>query len=243
MGHRRGGVGPGWTCDFRAVNQTVALAPAALVVLLSGRGTNLEAIIKACDAGLPAQIAAVISNQADALGLEKAQGAGIHTEVVVHRNFASRAAFDAALRENVDRFAPTLVVLAGFMRILTPGFVDHYAGRIINIHPSLLPEYPGLNTHRRALADGAARHGATVHFVTPALDGGPAIAQASVEILPGDDEERLAARVLAEEHVLLPTVIEWFVTGRLQLVDGSPLLDGKPIDVKQTPFARPSSAS
>jgi phosphoribosylglycinamide formyltransferase-1 len=188
-----------------------------IVVLISGRGSNLAALL-ATD--LPVTVAAVISNRDDARGLAIAQAHGIPGVVVAHRDFASRAAFDAALAAALDAFAPALVVLAGFMRILTPGFVRHYAGRLINIHPSLLPAFTGLDTHRRALEAGVKIHGCTVHFVTPELDHGPIIAQAAVPVLEDDNEESLAARVLVEEHRILPQAIRWFAEGRLVIADG-----------------------
>lgn len=193
----------------------------SVVVLISGRGSNLRAIL---DAGVP--VSAVISNRADAAGLALAAGRGVPTAVVEHRRFATREAFDVALAAEIDRYSPRLVVLAGFMRILTPGFVARYADRLINIHPSLLPEFPGLDTHARAIAAGARRHGCTVHFVTADLDYGPVIAQASVPVEPGDSPETLAARVLAEEHRLYPRAIRWFLDGRLSLENGKVRLEG-----------------
>lgn len=182
----------------------------SVVVLISGRGSNMQAIL---DAGI--QVSAVISNKADAAGLAMAARHGVATGVVEHRRFATREAFEAALAAEIDRYAPRLVALAGFMRVLTPGFVARYAGRLINIHPSLLPEFPGLDTHARALATGAKRHGCTVHFVTTELDHGPIIAQASVPVLPGDTPDTLAARVLQQEHQLYPRAIRWFLGGEL----------------------------
>lgn len=195
-----------------------------IVVLISGRGSNLSAIL---EADLPVNIAAVISNRADARGLGIAQAHGIPREVVSHRGFASREAFDAALAAAIDRHAPALVVLAGFLRILTPGFVQRYAGRLINVHPSLLPAFTGLDTHRQALAAGVKVHGCTVHFVTPQLDHGPIIAQAAVPVLENDDEDTLAARVLAEEHRILPRAIRWFAEGRLVIAGGRVRVDGE----------------
>jgi phosphoribosylglycinamide formyltransferase-1 len=201
----------------------------SVVVLISGRGSNLQAIL---DAGIP--VAAVISNRADAPGLALAAGHGIATAVVEHGRYATREEFEAALAAEIDRHAPRLVALAGFMRVLTPGFVARYAGRLVNIHPSLLPEFPGLDTHARALAAGATRHGCTVHFVTERLDHGPIIAQAAVPILPGDSAQALAARVLEQEHRLYPRAIRWFLDGLLEVEDGkvrvkashAPLVDG-----------------
>jgi phosphoribosylglycinamide formyltransferase-1 len=168
----------------------------------------------------PARIAAVISNKADAGGLAFAQSHGIATAVVANKDFASREQFDAALQQEIDRFAPDLVVLAGFMRILTPRFVAHYAGRLLNIHPSLLPLFPGLHTHQQALDAGETVHGATVHFVTAELDHGPVVAQASVPVLPDDTEDTLAARVLVQEHQLYPRAIRLFIEDRLSITDG-----------------------
>jgi phosphoribosylglycinamide formyltransferase-1 len=186
-----------------------------LVVLISGRGSNLRALL---DAGLP--VSAVISNRADAEGLALAAARGVATRVVEHRGHATREAFDAALALEIDRFAPRLVALAGFMRILTPGFVARYHARLLNIHPSLLPAFPGLDTHRRALAAGVKVHGCTVHFVTAELDHGPIVVQAAVPVLADDDAASLAARVLQQEHVVYPRAVRWFLDGRLQLGDG-----------------------
>jgi len=182
----------------------------SVVVLISGRGSNMQALL---EAGIP--VSAVISNVAGAAGLAVAARRGVATGVVEHRRFATREAFDAALAAEIDRHAPRLVALAGFLRVLTPAFVAHYAGRLVNIHPSLLPEFPGLDTHGRALAAGAKRHGCTVHFVTAELDHGPIIAQASVPVLPGDTPATLAARVLQQEHQLYPRAIRWFLDGEL----------------------------
>lgn len=192
-----------------------------IVILISGRGSNMEALIAARDAGaLPVEIVAVISNRPDAKGLETASRAGIATRIVDHKGFAGREAFDAALAECIDGFAPDLVVLAGFMRILTEGFVSHYDGRLMNIHPSLLPAFPGLHTHQKAIDEGVRIHGCTVHFVTPALDHGPVVIQAAVPVLDGDDEAALAARVLRQEHRVYPLAVRWFAEGKLSLVDG-----------------------
>jgi phosphoribosylglycinamide formyltransferase-1 len=189
----------------------------SIVILISGRGSNMRALI---DAELPATVAAVISNRADAQGLQYAASRGIPTVVVEHRDYPSREAFDAALSAAIDRFHPALVVLAGFLRVLTTNFVEHYEGRMINIHPSLLPAFPGLHTHRRALEAHATRHGCSVHFVTPELDHGPIIAQAEVPVLPDDDEDTLAARVLQQEHVIYPQAVRDFLQGRLAMKDG-----------------------
>ena len=184
------------------------------VVLVSGRGSNLRAI---AEARTGIELRAVLSNRPDAVGLDYARGKGIATEVVDHKNFATREAFDARLAEAVERSGAQLVLLAGFMRIFTPGFIDRFAGRILNIHPSLLPAFPGLHTHRQALAAGVKVHGCTVHVVTSTLDGGPIVAQAAVPVLASDDEDTLAARVLAQEHKLYPQVVRWFVEDRVQL--------------------------
>ena len=185
-----------------------------IVILISGRGSNMEAILKA---GVPAKIAAVISNDPAAGGLATAAGHGVQTAVVDHRRFADRAAFDQALAAAIDGFHPDLVVLAGFMRILGEAFVARYAGRMINIHPSLLPAFPGLHTHRRALEAGVRVHGCTAHFVTPMLDHGPIIIQAAVPVLDADSEDALAARVLREEHRIYPQAVRWFCEDRLTL--------------------------
>lgn len=190
----------------------------SIVILISGRGSNMEAIVRAAQAERwPARIAAVISNRADASGLEFAARHGIATAVIANRDYPTRDLFDAALRDCIDAFAPDLVVLAGFMRILTAPFVDHYQGRMLNIHPSLLPSFPGLATHRQALAAGVKLHGATVHFVTPDLDHGPIVAQAAVPVLEEDSEETLAQRVLEQEHAIYPRAVRWFIDGRLTL--------------------------
>ena len=198
------------------------------VILISGRGSNMEALIAARAAGtLPVDIAAVISNRPDAAGLATAATAGIAVRCIDHKACAGRDAFDAALAACIDSFAPDLVVLAGFMRILSDGFVHHYAGRLMNIHPSLLPAFPGLHTHRRALEEGVRIHGCTVHFVTPTLDHGPVIIQAAVPVLDGDDEETLAARVLRQEHRIYPQAVRWFAEGRLRLADDRVRLAGE----------------
>ncbi|GAB2852793.1 phosphoribosylglycinamide formyltransferase [Pseudoduganella ginsengisoli] len=197
-----------------------------IVILISGRGSNMEAVVRAAQAEQwPAKIAAVISNRADAGGLQFAASHGIATAVVSNKAYPSREAFDAALQAEIDRFEPDLVVLAGFMRILTPGFVDHYEGRMLNIHPSLLPLFPGLHTHEQALAAGVKEHGATVHFVTAQLDHGPMVGQAKVDVLEGDTPDTLAARVLVQEHQLYPRCIRWFVEDRLTIADGKVVID------------------
>jgi len=198
------------------------------VILISGRGSNMEALIAARDGGaLPVDIAAVISNRPGAAGLATAAAAGIAACCIDHKAFAGREAFDAALADCIDGFAPDLVVLAGFMRILGDEFVRRYAGRLMNIHPSLLPAFPGLHTHRRALAEGVRIHGCTVHFVTPALDHGPVIIQAAVPVLDGDDEATLAARVLRQEHRIYPQAVRWFAEGRLRLAGDHVRLAGE----------------
>jgi phosphoribosylglycinamide formyltransferase 1 len=193
-----------------------------LVILISGRGSNMEAIVRACaheawPARFGANIAAVIANRPDAAGLAFAASNGIATAVVDHRQYPDRASFDAALAQVIDGYAPDLVVLAGFMRVLTESFVAHYSGRMLNIHPSLLPMFPGLKTHQQALDAGCRVHGATVHFVTPTLDHGPIVAQAVVPVRAGDDAAALAARVLETEHVMYPRAVRWFVEGRVAL--------------------------
>ena len=185
-----------------------------IVILISGRGSNMEALLKA---RLPAEIVAVISNEPAAKGLATAQAQGIATAVVPHRAFADRAAFDAALAAEMDRHQPDWIVLAGFMRVLTEPFVARYLGRMVNIHPSLLPSFPGLHTHQRALDAGVRIHGCTVHFVTSGLDSGPIIIQAAVPVLPGDTEDSLAARVLAQEHRIYPQAVRWLCAAQVQL--------------------------
>ena len=181
----------------------------------------MQAIVRAAKSEQwPSRIAAVISNRADAEGLVFAAEQGIPTAVVVSKEYPTRDAFDAALRVAIDRFSPDLVVLAGFMRILTPAFVEHYAGRMLNIHPSLLPSFPGLATHRQALDAGVKVHGATVHFVTAELDHGPIVDQAVIPVMPGDDEHAIADRVLVQEHVIYPRAVRWFVEGRLRIENG-----------------------
>ena len=191
-----------------------------ITVLISGRGSNLAALIEAANAGtIDGAVTHVISNRPEAGGLAHAQRNGIATTLVDHRAFATRDEFDAALADAIDASEPELIVLAGFMRILGAAFVQRYAGRMLNIHPSLLPAYPGTGTHGRALADRATRHGCTVHLVTPDVDGGPIVAQSEVPVLSGDDPTTLAARVLDAEHRLLPQVVGWFCAGRID-VDG-----------------------
>jgi phosphoribosylglycinamide formyltransferase-1 len=198
-----------------------------IVILISGRGSNMQAILEAVKAQtIPADVRAVISSNPGAEGLRLAQARGIPTQVVPHRDYTTREAFDAALQSAIDAYDPQLVVLAGFMRILTPAFIRHYDGHLINIHPSLLPQFPGLNTHQRALDAGARQHGATVHFVIPEVDSGPVIIQATVPVLANDTAETLAARVLEQEHRIFPLAVKWFVERRLSVRDGRVLLDG-----------------
>ena len=212
-------------------------SPLALVVLISGNGSNLQAIIDAIkEQGLRAEVRAVISNNSDAYGLSRARNAGIAAEVLDHRNFPSREAYDQELQLLIDRYQPDLVVLAGFMRILTEEFVNHYHGRMLNIHPSLLPKYQGLNTHQRVLEAGDNVHGVSVHFVTPELDGGPVILQAEVPVHPGDSPDDLAQRVHQQEHVIYPLVIRWFIEKRLVLEGETVRLDGKPMSWEQRQY-------
>ena len=199
-----------------------------VVVLLSGTGSNLQALIDSNDIkDSPANIRAVISNRADAYGLQRAQDAGIDTRVLDHTAFEGREAFDAALIEVIDEFKPQLVVLAGFMRILSADFVRHYQGRLLNIHPSLLPKYKGLHTHQRALEAGDGEHGCSVHFVTEELDGGPLVVQAVIPVEPDDSPHSLAQRVHAQEHRIYPLAVRWFAEGRLSLDEQGALLDGQ----------------
>jgi phosphoribosylglycinamide formyltransferase-1 len=194
-----------------------------IVILISGRGSNMEALVRA---SLPAKVAAVISNRADAAGLKFAAQTGIPTQVVDDRGFPSREAFDAALAAAVDAHSPDLVALAGFMRVLGGDFVRRYSGRLVNIHPSLLPAFPGLHTHRRALEEGVKLHGCTVHFVTPQVDHGPIIVQAGVPVRPDDTEESLAARVLRQEHRVYPLAAHWFLESRLVVRNGVVRVEG-----------------
>jgi phosphoribosylglycinamide formyltransferase-1 len=215
-----------------------------IVVLISGGGSNLQAIMDACGKGaIDGEVVAVISNRADAYGLQRARRAGIPTEVLDHRDFEDRESFDRALAQRIDHYRPELVALAGFMRILTPGFVRHYAGRMLNIHPSLLPHFQGLHTHQRAIEAGHAMHGASIHFVTEELDGGPVVLQAEVPVMPDDDEQALAARVLKQEHRIYPTVIQWFAEGRLEMdPEQGVILDHEPLrEPIRWPAATPQS--
>ncbi|VXC67688.1 phosphoribosylglycinamide formyltransferase 1 [Pseudomonas sp. 8Z] len=201
-----------------------------VVVLISGSGSNLQALIDSCaHDDNPARIVAVISNRDDAYGLQRAQQAGIASRVLDHKPYAGREAFDAALIETIDAHQPDLVVLAGFMRILSPGFVKHYNGRLINIHPSLLPRHKGLHTHQRALEAGDHEHGCSVHFVTEELDGGPLVVQAVLPITPADTPEHLADRVHLLEHRIYPLAVRWFAEGRLRLSAQGAMLDGQPL--------------
>ena len=199
-----------------------------VVVLLSGTGSNLQALIDSDDVkASPANIRAVISNRADAYGLQRAKDAGIDTRVLDHKAFEGREAFDAALIEVIDEFKPQLVVLAGFMRILSADFVRHYQGRLLNIHPSLLPKYKGLHTHQRALEAGDREHGCSVHFVTEELDGGPLVVQAVIPVESDDSPHSLAQRVHTQEHRIYPLAVRWFAEGRLSLDEQGALLDGQ----------------
>ena len=196
-----------------------------IVILISGRGSNMEAILEtARRENWNSPVVAVISNRPDAKGLETAARYGVATSVVASSSFPDRASFDAALQREIDHYSPDLVILAGFMRILTPDFVAHYAGRMLNIHPSLLPSFTGLDTHARAIASGVRFHGATVHFVTAELDVGPIVEQAVVPVLPDDRPETLAARVLEQEHLIYPRAVRHFVDGRLRIVQGRVVL-------------------
>jgi phosphoribosylglycinamide formyltransferase-1 len=205
----------------------------SVVCLISGRGSNLEAILRTArhqgwEAGAGIRVAGVVSNRGEAMGLQVARAFGVPAHVLPHAAYPRREAFDAALSQLIDGYAPALVVLAGFMRVLSPGFVARFRGRLLNIHPSLLPAFPGLDTHRRALAAGVRLHGATVHFVTDQLDGGPIVAQAAVRVWPGDTEAALAARVLEQEHLLLPRCVRWFGEGRLRLEGERVVTEGIP---------------
>lgn len=218
-----------------------------IVVLISGSGSNLQAIIDACQLGrLKAEIVAVLSNKADAFGLQRAQQAGIATASLAIGDYADREAFDQALLQQIDSYQPDLVVLAGYMRILSAPFVSHYRGRLLNIHPSLLPKYPGLHTHRRAIENGDSHHGASVHFVTEQLDGGPVILQAAIPVLPQDTEQDLAKRLLGKEHLIYPQVIQWWVEGRVALRGDQAWFDGEllgPAGAESTPDSVDSECS
>ena len=208
-----------------------------IAILISGRGSNMQAFIDACEAGeLEADIALVLSNKPEAAGLTRAREAGIATACINHQEYDSREAFDAALVTCLQDYDVDLVILAGFMRILTPVFIDPFAGRLLNIHPSLLPKYPGLNTHQRALDAGDTMAGVTVHFVTAELDGGPPVIQARVPIQPEDDADSLAARIIVQEHVIYPIAARWFLQGRLKLQNNGATLDGHPIPETGIPY-------
>jgi phosphoribosylglycinamide formyltransferase-1 len=216
-------------------SSTTETPPARLAILISGGGSNMVAIAQACRTGqIPAQVVIVIADTAAAAGIERARQLGLATRIVDRRGFLrdgspDRAAFEAALAAAIADSGADCVILAGFMRVLSASFVTHYSGRMLNIHPSLLPHHKGLDTHARVLAAGDTEHGASVHFVTPELDGGPLVAQAVVPVLPGDEVASLSGRVHAQEHKLYPMVIEWLTRGRLRWNGGTPLLDGTPL--------------
>jgi phosphoribosylglycinamide formyltransferase 1 len=217
------------------------MTPLPIAILISGRGTNMRVIAEQAAAGsLPVDIRVVVSDQPAAEGLRTAAAMNIATRVLVPRGFADRASYDEALVQLLAQYEPKLVVLAGFMRILTPRFIGAFAGRILNVHPSLLPDYRGLHTHRRVLEAGEKVHGVSVHFVTEELDGGPVIAQIEVPVMPGDSETTLSARVQRGEHRIYPQTIDWFARGRLLLKDGRAWLDGKPLD---RPLREPAPAA
>lgn len=216
------------------------MSPKRIVVLISGSGSNLQAILdQTLDGSINGQIAAVICNRPDAFGLTRAQRAGVEARLLDHKAFESRETFDQAMIELIDSYAPDLVVLAGFMRILTPEFVRHYQGRLFNIHPSLLPKYKGLHTHQRALEAGDNEHGCTVHFVTEELDGGPLVVQARTDISAEDTADSLQQRVHALEHLIYPLAVEWFCADRLKLTAEGVLLDGESVGAQGYPFTAP----
>lgn len=203
------------------------IAPRRIVVLISGNGSNLQALIEAqAHDRLDGEVVAVISNEPGAYGLKRARAAGVDAVALPHREYDNREAFDRALIKVIDRHEPDLIVLAGFMRLLTPAFVQHFLGRMLNIHPSLLPAYQGLNTHRRVIEDGVADHGCSVHFVTEELDGGPVVIQAALDVTLDDTEERLKERIQAREHLILPIAVNWYLQGRLSFVGDAATLDG-----------------
>lgn len=209
----------------------IAAPPLRLAILISGRGSNMAAIARECrERRLAASVCAVISDRPGVAGISTARELGLPAEIIAWRAYGSREEFEQALAERIDAHQPDLIVLAGFMRILSGGFVQRYAGRMLNIHPSLLPRYTGLHTHRRVLEAGDPWHGASVHFVTPELDGGPLILQSQVPVKPGDTEAALAARVQATEYVIYPRVISWLAAGRLEWNGGHPRLDGAPLE-------------
>ncbi|MCB1649655.1 MAG: phosphoribosylglycinamide formyltransferase [Pseudomonadales bacterium] len=209
----------------------MSATPCSVVVLISGNGSNLQALIDHAE-GSPYRISAVISNKADAFGLQRARKAGIPTRVLDHREFADRESFDQRLMAEIDAFKPDLLVLAGFMRILSAGFVQHYSGRVLNIHPSLLPAYRGTHTHERVLEAGEPEHGVSVHFVTEELDGGPVILQAIVPVAADDTRDSLASRVFVQEHRIYPKAVDWFASGRLCMRDNAAWLDGERLGVQ-----------
>lgn len=210
------------------INSQMASPMKRILVLISGNGSNLQTILDSCAGGkIAGEVVGVISNKADAYGLVRAKEAGVATAILAQQQFASRGEYDAALLALMADYQPDLVVLAGFMRILSADLVRHFAGRMINIHPSLLPKYQGLHTHQRAIEAGDDEHGASVHFVTEELDGGPVILQARVPIFEGDGADEVAARVQVQEHSIYPLVVQWFCEGRLQMRAGAALLDGK----------------
>lgn len=211
------------------LDKSIADSPLPIVILISGGGSNLQAIIdRINDKTLNARICAVISNVADAFGLQRAKNANIATETIVHQKYDSREAFDTALIIKIEQYQPKLVVLAGFMRILSDDFVNHFSGKMINIHPSLLPKHRGLHTHRRALENGDKEHGLSIHYVSTELDGGPLILQKSIPVLANDTKESLASRVLTEEHQAYPKVIQWFAQQRVQLIDNRVIINNNP---------------
>jgi len=221
------------------VSGTTELAPGSnIAILISGTGSNMQAFIDACETGkLQANIRIVISNNPDAAGLQRAADAGIPTRCVNHRDYDSREMFDAALVSALQEHDIDLVILAGFMRILTPVFIEPYLGQLLNIHPSLLPKYPGLHTHQRALDARDTEGGVTVHFVTPELDSGPAIIQARVPIQAEDTAQSLASRVIIEEHKIYPLAAQWFIEGRLSLGNDGAMLDGEPLPDSGFPYS------
>lgn len=216
------------------ISETTAAGSASklkTVVLISGNGSNLQALIDAtADPDCTFEIAAVVSNRDDAYGLQRAQRANIPRHCIAHRSFPEREAFDRAMIETIDRYQPGLIILAGFMRILTPAFIRHYRGKMLNIHPSLLPKYRGLHTHRRALEAGDACHGLSIHFVTEELDSGPVILQAELNLEPADTPDALAARVQRLEHIYYPRVVDWYATGRLRMIDDKAVFDGQVLE-------------
>ncbi len=219
---------PGASAALRPVRP--AGRPLKLAILISGKGSNMAAIARACTEGrIAGEVVVVISDRPGVAGIERAREMGIPTHVVPWRDFPDRDAFERVLHDVLETYSPDVIVLAGFMRILTPQFVERYAGRMLNIHPSLLPKYRGLHTHRRVLEAGDREHGASVHFVTAELDGGPVVLQSRIPVVPDDTEETLSARVQATEHIIYPEVVAWLAQGRLTWRDGRPWLDGKPL--------------